>query len=133
TGSHEPSTQDARPQRPSLTGPASSLRGGLEGWPMTHVTRSGVIGQIARHDGRMGYEDGFVDQLPDIDPEETTEWLDSLDAVRAARGDARAEFLVQKMLGRSHQVGLDVSGLVATPYVNSIPISAEKANYWFPG
>jgi pyruvate dehydrogenase E1 component len=81
----------------------------------------------------MGFEDGFVDQLPDIDPAETAEWLDSLDAVRAARGDARAEFLVQKLLGRSHQTGLDVSGLVTTPYVNTIPISAERSNYWFPG
>ncbi|NLD77800.1 MAG: pyruvate dehydrogenase (acetyl-transferring), homodimeric type, partial [Acidimicrobiales bacterium] len=81
----------------------------------------------------MAFEDGFVDQLPDIDPQETTEWLDSLDAVRAARGDARAEFLMQKMLGRSHQTGLDVSGLVTTPYVNSIPISVEQAKYWFPG
>ena len=25
--------------------------------------------------------DGYVQQIPDIDPDETTEWLDSLDAV----------------------------------------------------
>ena len=34
--------------------------------------------------------DGFVHQLPDIDPTETTEWLDSLDAVVEGRGRSRA-------------------------------------------
>jgi len=34
--------------------------------------------------------DGFVNQLPDIDPVETEEWLDSLDAVVETRGKTRA-------------------------------------------
>ena len=81
----------------------------------------------------MSADNGFVDQLPDIDPEETAEWLDSLDAVRGARGDARAEFLILRLLARSHEVGLDVSGLVSTPYINSIPVSTQESRYWFPG
>ena len=38
--------------------------------------------------------DTFVHQLPDIDPDETGEWLDSLDAVISARGRSRARFLI---------------------------------------
>ena len=33
--------------------------------------------------------DGFVHQLPDTDPGETGEWLDSLDSVVDARGKTR--------------------------------------------
>ena len=34
--------------------------------------------------------DGISHQLPDIDPEETAEWVDSFDAVLDAHGKARA-------------------------------------------
>ncbi len=34
--------------------------------------------------------DGHVHQLPDIDPVETEEWLDSLDAVVDTHGKTRA-------------------------------------------
>ena len=37
--------------------------------------------------------DGFVHQLPDVDPEETQEWLDSLTAIVEAQGKTRARFL----------------------------------------
>ncbi len=43
--------------------------------------------------GRQRYSiisDGLPTQLPDIDPEETREWIDSFDSVTAARGRGRA-------------------------------------------
>ena len=81
----------------------------------------------------MGSKDRFVTQLPDIDPAETEEWIQSLDAVAAQRGDARAEFLVQNLMMRSRRLGLDLSGFVRTPYINSIPVDQQEAEYWFPG
>ena len=36
--------------------------------------------------------DGFINQLPDIDPGETQEWRESLDGVVEARGKPRARF-----------------------------------------
>ena len=74
--------------------------------------------------------DGFVHQLPDADPTETTEWLESLDAVIDAKGPARARYLLA-MLGeraRSRAVGSPLS--VSTPYVNTIPTDDQP---WFPG
>ena len=47
--------------------------------------------------------DEFVHQLPDLDPEETREWLESLDAVARERGDTRARFLLTRLLERAHE------------------------------
>ena len=38
--------------------------------------------------------DHFARQLPDIDPTETKEWIDSLDAVVAAQGTPRARYIM---------------------------------------
>jgi len=74
--------------------------------------------------------DGFVRQVPDIDPTETGEWLDSLDAVVDAHGKARARFLVAKLLERARALQVGFPATVSTPYVNTIP-PEEQA--WFPG
>ncbi len=74
--------------------------------------------------------DGFVQQLPDIDPVETQEWLDSLDAVVGREGKARAQFIVAKLLERARALQVGIPATVSSPYVNSIP-PEEQA--WFPG
>ncbi|MGI8709464.1 MAG: pyruvate dehydrogenase (acetyl-transferring), homodimeric type [Acidimicrobiales bacterium] len=81
----------------------------------------------------MALDDHFVNQLYDSDPGETREWFDSLDALHAQHGDARAEFMVQQLVARSHELGLDVPAPVRTPYVNTIPLAEERSRYWFPG
>ena len=47
--------------------------------------------------------DGYVHQIPDIDPDETAEWLDSLDAVVDVRGKTRARYLLTKLLERAQE------------------------------
>ena len=74
--------------------------------------------------------DGFVNQLPDTDPMETQEWLDSLDAVIDVRGKTRARFLLSKLLERARESQVSFPATVSTPYVNTIPREAEP---WFPG
>ncbi len=74
--------------------------------------------------------DGFVHQLPDTDPEETQEWLDSLTAVVSTHGQARARFLVSKLLERARELQVGHPATVSTPYVNTIPPEEEP---WFPG
>jgi len=83
--------------------------------------------------GVMQAPDEFYEQLPDIDPAETAEWLDSLNAVHAQRGDARAEYLVQRIMARSQELGLDVPGPMRTPYVNTIALGDQERDHWFPG
>jgi pyruvate dehydrogenase E1 component len=74
--------------------------------------------------------DGFVNQLPDSDPGETAEWLDSLDAVIDIHGKPRARFLLSKLLERARASQVSFPATVSTPYVNTIPREAEP---WFPG
>jgi pyruvate dehydrogenase E1 component len=69
-------------------------------------------------------------QLPDIDPEETAEWVDSFDAVVDAQGRTRARFLLMKLLERARTKQVDFPATVSTPYVNTIPRDQEP---WFPG
>jgi pyruvate dehydrogenase E1 component len=74
--------------------------------------------------------DGFVHQLPDIDPSETGEWLDSLDAVIDSRGRSRARYLLARLMERANEQGVGVPAMVTTDYINTIPPEEEP---WFPG
>jgi pyruvate dehydrogenase E1 component len=74
--------------------------------------------------------DGFVHQLPDIDPAETEEWLDSLDAVVGAGGRSRARYLLARLMERARDQGVGVPAMVTTDYINTIPAEQEP---WFPG
>ncbi|MEU4197720.1 pyruvate dehydrogenase (acetyl-transferring), homodimeric type [Kribbella sp. NPDC026611] len=69
-------------------------------------------------------------QLPDIDPDETREWVESLDAVLDARGKARARYLMLKLIERARERQVGVPALRSTDYINSIPPEKEP---WFPG
>ena len=52
--------------------------------------------------------DGLPSQLPDIDPDETGDWLESLDGLFKDKGRNRARFIMLKLLerARARQVGL---------------------------
>ena len=74
--------------------------------------------------------DGLPSQLPDVDPSETAEWLDSLDAVVDRAGRQRARFLMLKLLERAREKQVGVPALRSTDYINTIPPEREP---WFPG
>src|ERR671913_56895 len=89
-------------------------------------------GDPARDAGtpRAVITDGLPSQLPDTDPDETQEWLDSLDAVVDNAGRERARYVMLRLLERSREQQVGVPGLRSTDYINSIPPSREP---WFPG
>lgn len=74
-------------------------------------------------------DETFKHQLYDTDPEETREWIESLDRVLEKEGPNRARFLLRKVLKRARmeQLGLE---LVQTPYINTISPEQEPD---FPG
>jgi pyruvate dehydrogenase E1 component len=74
--------------------------------------------------------DGFLHQLPDIDPAETAEWLDAFGAVAEQRGKPRARFLMGRLMTKALDLQVAASGTVTTPYVNTI---STKDQAWFPG
>ena len=74
--------------------------------------------------------DNFSQQLPDIDPVETQEWLESLDAVAASAGRPRARYIMSKLLARAQETQIGTPPAVWTPYVNTIPTESQP---FFPG
>jgi pyruvate dehydrogenase E1 component len=74
--------------------------------------------------------DGLPSQLPDIDPAETAEWLESLDAVLDNAGRGRARYLMLRLLERAREKSVGVPALRSTDYINTIPPEREP---WFPG
>jgi pyruvate dehydrogenase E1 component len=74
--------------------------------------------------------DGLPSQLPDIDPDETREWLESFDDVVRTRGRTRARYVMLRLLERAREQQVGVPGLRSTDYINTIPPEREP---WFPG
>ena len=74
--------------------------------------------------------EGVASYLPDIDPEETSEWLESFDDLLARSGPARACYLMLRMLERAGEQRVAIPALTSTDYVNTIPTELEP---WFPG
>ncbi|KAB1138956.1 pyruvate dehydrogenase (acetyl-transferring), homodimeric type [Micromonospora sp. DT46] len=73
---------------------------------------------------------GLPSQLPDIDPEETSEWVESLDGVIDERGTKRARYVMLRLLERARERQVGVPSLTTTDYINTIPPEHEP---WFPG
>jgi len=61
----------------------------------------------------------------DIDPAETQEWLDSLRAVVKTDGSSRAGYLLKKVIDEAYTQGLILPDTRTTPYINTIPSSAD--------
>ncbi len=73
---------------------------------------------------------GIPSQLPDIDTEETAEWLQSLDGLVDASGKHRARYVMSKLLDRARERNIGLPALRSSDYINTIPPEAEP---YFPG
>ena len=74
--------------------------------------------------------EGVASYLPDIDADETAEWLESFDGLLARSGPARARYLMLRLLERAGEQRVAIPALTSTDYVNTIPTELEP---WFPG
>jgi pyruvate dehydrogenase E1 component len=68
---------------------------------------------------------GALDQLPDPDPDETRDWLDSLSDVVERQGARRARFLLRKVLAHAGALDVGLPPLPSSDYLNTIPAAAE--------
>ncbi len=78
----------------------------------------------------LNNNDPYAIYTPDQDPQETSEWLESLDAIARVHGRERAREIMQNLLRRSHELQLNVPMVQTTDYLNTIPTEAEPE---FPG
>ncbi|MGL5858035.1 MAG: pyruvate dehydrogenase (acetyl-transferring), homodimeric type [Angustibacter sp.] len=87
-------------------------------------------GTVSSHEQAGPILNGIPSQLPDIDPDETAEWLASFDGVLEEKGRTRTRYLMLKLLERARQMQVGVPSLTATDYLNTISPEQEP---WFPG
>ena len=78
----------------------------------------------------LNNNDAYAVHNPDQDPEETREWLESLDAVARVHGRGRAREIMLNLLRRSHELQLNVPIVPTTDYINTISPENEPD---FPG
>ncbi|WP_295412965.1 pyruvate dehydrogenase (acetyl-transferring), homodimeric type [uncultured Thiodictyon sp.] len=67
---------------------------------------------------------------PDIDPQETQEWLDALDGVLEQEGIDRAHFLLERLIDKARRSGAYLPYSANTAYLNTIPVQQQEH---FPG
>ncbi len=63
---------------------------------------------------------------PDIDPQETQEWLEAIDAVLANEGTERAHFLLETLIDKARRSGAYLPYNPTTAYVNTIPTHLQQ-------
>jgi len=68
--------------------------------------------------------------IDDIDPAETKEWVEALQAVLEAEGSERAHFLIEQLVAVTRHSGFDIPFSANTAYLNTIPVAQQPQ---FPG
>ena len=63
---------------------------------------------------------------PDIDNQETQEWLDALNAVIETEGVERAHFLIESMIDQARRSGANLPYNATTAYLNTIPTHLQQ-------
>ncbi len=63
---------------------------------------------------------------PDIDPQETQEWLEAIDAVLANEGTEPAHYLLETLIDKARRSGAYLPYNATTAYVNTIPTHLQQ-------
>ena len=61
----------------------------------------------------------------DADPQETTEWVDALEAVIKNEGMERAHYLLKQLSDHATRTGAQLPYALTTPFRNTIPVQDE--------
>src|SRR5690606_25679456 len=85
---------------------------------------------VAARDTTGPLINGLLSQVPDIDPEETHEWIESFDGLVDERGGPRARYVLLNLLKRARERNVAIPTSLNTPYVNTIGVHEEP---YFPG
>ena len=67
-----------------------------------------------------------MQDIPDVDPQETQEWLDALDGVIRNEGAERAQYLLDQLVEKARRNGAYLPFTANTAYCNTIPAGQEE-------
>ena len=68
----------------------------------------------------MEIED-FSNPIPDPDPKQTLEWIESIESVISDLGPNHARRILIDTLSAARKSGVNIGSLTTTPYLNTIP------------
>jgi len=71
-----------------------------------------------------------IPNLVDVDPQETQEWVDALEAVVAKVGKERAHYLIEAVIAEARELGAEIPYSANTEYINTIPVDQQPK---YPG
>ncbi len=80
----------------------------------------------AQHVPAGFHQEEYGVEVEDTDPNETEDWLYSLESVIRYQGSERAGFLLKQLVDRASVVGVPLPGAVTTPFCNTIHVTREK-------
>ena len=86
--------------------------------------------QVSVQPGASPLINGQPNYVPDIDAEETSEWLESIDDLIQTGGPKRARYILMSMEEHARRKGVETPPNLTTPYVNTIPVEEEPL---YPG
>jgi pyruvate dehydrogenase E1 component len=66
------------------------------------------------------------DEIRDIDPAETAEWRESLDAIRECEGAERAAYILNELRSYAQKLGLSILGAAPVSIKNSVEITDKN-------
>ena len=66
-----------------------------------------------------------ANEIMDVDPLETKEWLDALQGVISIGGTERAAYLIEQQISHARVSGVNQPFSAQTPYINTIPVDLQ--------
>jgi pyruvate dehydrogenase E1 component len=66
-----------------------------------------------------------IENSEDVNPQETSEWLEALEGLVEEGGTERAAYLLDRLSDRAAQHGITRPQKLTTPYINTIPVEEE--------
>src|SRR5437764_168213 len=127
-------------RRPALPGSYRGSRTGVPrvvAWLVASCRGGSGLGVIARREPIRSTPDASrrntanqreefpMDMQPDVDPQETREWLDAIEGVIEHEGPDRAHFLIEQLIDKSRRRGAYVPFSANTAYINTIPVDRQ--------
>ena len=64
-------------------------------------------------------------EVKDLDPVETQEWLEALESVLAHEGEGRAKYILSQLADRMRRDGSQLPFAITTPHRNTLPVHRE--------
>jgi len=84
-------------------------------------TSQNVFYDNSKYLRRYSNDNGSKNFHDDLDPDETNEWIESLNDVVERDGPKRAHYLVGKLINQAYISGSNIPYNQKTPYINTIP------------